>query len=159
MRYFSLLFFLLISAFVAGPYVSLYLLNDALMENDEAALTKYIDLEKIRDNHKKALAKQTQQMQQALGSQGSLFGNLLQSGAQALGDAAVEQTVTLASVREALRPPIAGDAYPSLFDALSFAFFESPTRFQVRLGELGENPVHFYLMLQDWNWRVAAVYN
>jgi hypothetical protein len=40
----------------------------------------------------------------------------------------------------------------------AFACFETPTRFLVRAGTLDKNPVHLYLTLQRWQWRVTTVF-
>jgi hypothetical protein len=71
-----------------------------------------------------------------------------------LGNLAVDESIDLNWIRSSLN--IKESA--SLRDSINFAIFESPTRFLVRLGNLGENPVHFYLTLTDWDWRLTGIY-
>ena len=44
-------------------------------------------------------------------------------------------------------------------DQLSYAFFDSPDSLLLRIGELGEDPVHARLTLQNAAWRITAIYN
>jgi hypothetical protein len=149
---------LLIAAALLWPYYTLYRLDNALANFDQASLNKLVNLEAVRKVHKDSMGSV---LDRALGPQA--FGQLpmvdmLRKGLNAAGDSAVDSSVDLQWIRDTLYPPPTNHAKPGLLGALSFAFFESPTRFLVRLGELGTTHVHFYLTLEDWNWRVTAVY-
>jgi hypothetical protein len=50
-------------------------------------------------------------------------------------------------------------AYPSIISDISFAFFEFPTKFLIRLGDLGSNPIYLRLQLENWQWRVTGIYD
>ena len=41
---------------------------------------------------------------------------------------------------------------------VSYAFFDSPAGFAVRLGAPDQTPVRFRMALQGFQWRVTAVY-
>ncbi|MCP4699457.1 MAG: DUF2939 domain-containing protein [Gammaproteobacteria bacterium] len=155
MKYIGLLLFLIFIIFLVAPYLAVYQLGDALIANDTAVLGKFIDLEAIRKEHKEVLQRH---VKRTVGRQNNMVTNFVRDGAKALGDAAVNAAVDMNWVRDSLKPPKKGGEYPSLFSAMSFGFFESPTRFLLRIGELGDDPIHAYLTLKDWNWRVTAVY-
>lgn len=156
MRFISALFSMAFFAFALSPYVNLYLLSKALESNDGAGMETYINLQAIRDNNKISIQQQAESLQKMVApdSGNTLFGSLVRD----VSGIAVDNMLTMDSVREALRPPVPSNEYPSLFSNTSFAFFESPTRFQVRIGELGQGPTHFYMRLEDWTWRVYAIY-
>ena len=46
----------------------------------------------------------------------------------------------------------------SLMGDMSYAFYESHDTFLVRLGELGSNPMHLRLRLQNNEWRVVEIF-
>lgn len=149
---------LLCSAAVLWPYYTLYQLDNALANFDQAALAKLVNLEAVRTTHKNSMG---DVLDRTLGPQA--FGQLpmmdmLRKGLNSAGSSAVDSTVDMQWIRDTLYPPPVNHAKAGLLGALSFAFFESPTRFLVRLGELGKTHVHFYLTLEDWQWRVTAVY-
>ena len=155
MRYFSGLIFFAIMAYLGWPYFHLYQLNDAVANNDKAALEKLIDFEAVQEVYQEDLKWRTEQM----ASSTRLLPDTIREGAEAivgsLGNLA-SKTVTIDTdwVLNQLR-----NRDGSLWEQLSFAFFESHTRFTIRLGKLGRNPVHIQMTLQDWNWRVGAIYD
>lgn len=174
----NLLVFLLFTAlmlYLGWPYFTLYRLDVALRSNDEAALNQLIDLQAIRATYKQRMSRQVNQAANALSVPANPLSSFLQSGAQALGDTAVDNTVNIAWVRERLlRDPALGGTSPAMLHNISFAFFERPWRFLTRIGELDGRPLHFYMAWQDlqldnpppdwfWQhgmnrWKVSAVY-
>lgn len=157
MRILYTLLFLVLTAFVAWPYVDLFRLDRALMENNQEVLEAIVDLDAVRKAHKASLERQ---VNQTVG-QGNAVSDILRRGAKWLGENAVNTVIDLNWVREALRwrrdgPP---DAYPSIISETSFAFFESPSRFLVRIGDLGQHPIHVRMALEDWHWRVVGIYD
>lgn len=152
MKYIGFLFFLLVISVIAWPYAGLYQLSEALANNDQAALAKLVDLDAVRTNYKHSL---DSKVKSTVGSSDDPLTNMVREGARMLGGTAVDISVDMTWVKNALQ----GDRAGTLMNMMSFAFFESPTRFLVRNGELGQNPVHFYMTLHDWNWRLSAVYN
>jgi hypothetical protein len=84
----------------------------------------------------------------------------LQQNLQRLGDAALEQTITLAWTRDTLKEAAAratGRQPPRFKDAVTFAFFESYDSFIIRLGELGRTATHVRMSLVDKTWRVTDI--
>jgi len=152
--------FLLFLAFGASPYITLYYLNQALVKNDTAALALYVDLPSVQTHQRASTQQQMDDylktMPQAFRSmleQSPQWASSLHQGAQAL----LQTQVDLTWVRDQLLVEQNGVSL-SLFTGFSFAFFESPTRFLVRIGSLDHKPVHFYLRFQDWSWQVTAIY-
>ena len=158
MRLLGYLFLILIIVFGVWPYYHLYRLDDALGRDDVPALSRLIDVGTLRENYKHRL-------ERGLGLQGggeNPTGALLwlQQNLGRLGDAALEQTITLEWARDSLKAAAAAatDERPAYFLAgVDFAFFESWDSFIVRLGELGAGATHVRLRLQDTTWRVTDI--
>ncbi len=153
----SWLLFLSLLAFGAWPYYQLYRLDKALVENDQRMLYKIVDLDAVRRRHKQVLE---QNLERLVGPQDNPVINFVRGGIRALGDSAYESIIDMDWVRDRLLATRreAHEQHFSLLGGFSFAFFETPIRFLARAGELGEDPVHLYLTLQNWRWRVTALY-
>ncbi len=151
MKYINFIIFLAIVAYIGSPYYHLYKLNNAVNSNDKAAFAKLIDIEAVRKVHKDNLAWQTQQMIPQQG-QGNILSEIARESAKILGNTAVDTMIDTNSILALLRQ------VSPLWDKVSYAFFESPTRFTIRIGELGRKPIHVQMSLQDWSWRITAIY-
>ena len=115
-----------------------------------------VDLEAVQDQIKRRLNKE---VDSSVGEVSNAFVDWLQEGIQRMGSEAVERMVTLDWVRGQLLSK-SGPGYPPGFrDQISYAFFDRPGGFLVRIGALGEEPVHFHLSLQGATWRMTALYN
>jgi len=156
MKYVSRLLFLVVIVYLGWPYFHLYQLHRAVINNDSAAIENLVDLKKVNQVFKDNLE---WQMNHMVNSQGNLFPEVVRQGAQTiigtLGNLAAETVVIDAQNLLKRLHKING----SLWEETTFAFFESPTRFTIRLGELGRNPIHIQMTLQDWFWRVTAIYD
>jgi len=149
--------FLAIVIYIGWPYVNLFRLDRALMSNDQQVLISLIDLDAIREKRKQHIERQFSSEAHS----GGMVTGLVKEGARLMGAATVDSMVTMEWVREKLRwhkDPHA-DIYPSIITDTSYAFFESPTRFLVRIGELGLNPVHLRMVFEDWRWRITEIYD
>lgn len=140
----------LILALVFGgwTYFNLYRLTAALVDQDDAALSVYVDLDRIRAQHVAALS-------HALGvTPGANGESLIQRSVEAVGTQAANTLIDLQWIRTQLSRPTGGKlGWPS------FAFYESPRRLLLRYGELGHEPVHAYFSLEDWKfWRLTEIY-
>lgn len=145
-------------AFGAWPYYEVYRLDEALGKDDTRVLEQLVDVPAIRRNYKKRL-------EGGLGIQpnprdaGSAMA-WLQQNLRHLGDAALEQAITLEWTSDTLKEAAsrATDEYPPYFmAAVSFACFESYDSFIIRLGELGRNATHVRMRLRDKAWRVTDI--
>ncbi len=148
---------LLLLAYVAWPYVTILRLDRALTNNDFDSLEYLVDLGAVQQAFKDRME---QGLQGTLGQDSGRMFDFIRGGISQLGGSAIEQLVTMEWVRAKLlskSDPGPGGT-PSLLKPVSFAFFESYDRFLIRIGQLGADPVHVRLRLQDWDWRVVAVY-
>jgi hypothetical protein len=143
-------------AFVAWPYYHVWALERAALDHDLAALAPLVDLPMVREQIKRRLNKE---VDSAVGEVSNAFVDWLQDGIRRLGANAVERLVTLEWVRAQLLAKTTPGERPGFIDRIDYAFFERPDRFLVRIGVLGEDPVHFRLSLQGAVWRVTALYN
>jgi len=148
MKYFSGLIFLAIITYFVWPYVHLYQLSNAVANNDQVAFNQLLDIETIRQNHKKNLEWKINH----LAPQQNPLSGMMREGAKIFGDTAVDTMIDANWILERLRQ------IGPLWDKVTFAFFESPTRFTIRLGELWQAPIQVEMTMQDWNWRVTAIY-
>jgi len=139
-------------AYVGSPYYHLYQLNNAVKNNDKAAFAQMIDIESVRKIHKDNIAWKTKQIVPQP-EQGNIISEMARQGAKILGNATVDTMIDANSMLAFLRR-----ASP-LWDKVSYAFFESPTRFTIRIGELGRQPIVVQMSLQDWYWRITAIYD
>ncbi len=143
-------------AFVAWPYYHLWRLDQAVVLNDRQALTGLVDLQAVREQIKRRLNKE---VDSAVGDVSNAFVDWLQDGIRRMGGDALNRLVTLEWVREQLLSKSASGTKPGFIDQISYAFFDRPDRFLVRIGVLGEEPVHFHLSLVGLRWRMTSLYN
>jgi hypothetical protein len=159
MRFLSTLLFIAVLAYGAWPYYHVYGLDRALQADNREKLEQLIDIAAVRTARKQQL---DHALDRTVGSDpGNPVTQMLRQGATALGGSSVDATVNLDWVREtlagrSLRP---GEPYPSLIDRIDFAFFEAPAEFLIRLGPLGDHPIHIVMTLDGWQWRVSAIYD
>lgn len=152
------LVFLVLLGFLAWPYYQVWQLDQAVALRDQAALARMVDLPEVRHQVKRRLNKDVSGAMEDMVS--NAFVEWIQDGLRRMGGDAVERLVTLDWVRDQLLskspppPPLTG-----FLDQISYAFFEAPNRFLIRIGELGDEPVHVRLSLQGGVWRVTGVYN
>lgn len=142
----------LLAVFIAWPYGTVYQLSGALKNNHQQTLTQLIDLQAVQQNYKQTVKQkmETGLVEQLIG-QGDAA-QAIRNTVQSLTNVGVNQVVDLNWVRDALAKDAKGNDYHEISDTLSFAFFESPQLFLVRLGELGQQPTHFYLKWQPWRF-------
>jgi hypothetical protein len=152
MKYINFIIFLAIIAYVGSPYYNLYKLNEAVNYNNKAAFAELIDIEAVRKVEKDNIAWKTKQIVPQQG-QGNIISEMARQSAQMLGNTAVDTMIDANSMLALLRKN------SPLWDKLSYAFFESPTRFIIRIGELGRQPIFVQMTLQDWSWRITAIYD
>jgi hypothetical protein len=148
---------LFLIVFFGLPYVQIYQLDNALKNNNVVELNKMIDLQAIREVQKESIQSNVKNM---IGSEKTkktdAFSNLMEQGAKMLSEAAVDSVVDIAWVKEEILKKTKGT---TIFSSMSFAFFESPTRFMIRIGEMREKPLYIQMTLTDWTWRVTALYS
>lgn len=149
--------FVAMLVYIGWPYANLFRLDRALMANDQESLASLIDLDAVREKRKQDIERE---VSRAIGP-GTMVPNIVQEGARWMGGATVDSMVTMEWVREKLRwhKNTGPDAYPSIITDTSYAFFESPTKFLVRVGDLGLKPVHLRMVFEEWKWRITEIYD
>ena len=156
MKTFLVILLLFLAAFVAWPYYHVWRLDQAVIRNDRGELADLVEIKTVREQIKRRLNKE---VDSAVGEVSNAFVDWLQDGIQRMGADAVNRLVTLEWVREQLLSKNGPQDPPGFWHRISFAFFDGPGDFLVRIGELGEEPVHFRLSLHAGNWRMTALYN
>jgi len=141
--------------YLAWPYLALWGLSRAVADADAGpdVLAARIDLAAVRGELRKKLNKDSPS---TIGKLSDPFILWLERGIRRLGTGALDELVTLDWVRERLTansPPGQG-----FLPQVSYAFFDSPAGFAVRLGTPDQTPVRFRMALQGFQWRVTAVY-
>jgi len=139
--------------YLAWPYLALWDLSRAVADAGPDVLAARIDLAAVRGELRNKLNKDSSS---TLGKLSDPFILWLERGIRRLGTGALDELVTVDWVRERLTansPPGQG-----FLPQVSYAFFDSPAGFAVRLGAPGQAPVHFRMALQGFQWRVTAVY-
>ena len=149
-------FVLLLLAFLAWPYTAIYRLDQALAENDRQAIESLIDVAAIRWEIKRKMNKN---VESSIGDVSNSFVDWLQDGIQRLGNDAVDSLVNLDWAAGQLRSKNPDPRHGGFIDQLSYAFFDGPDSLLLRIGELGDDPVHARLTLRDTAWRITAIYN
>jgi len=153
-----LLLFALV-AFIVWPYYHVYRLDNALGLNDMRTLEQLLDIPAIRRNYKERLEGGLSLPQPHPQDTDNPLA-WLQQNLWRLGDAALEQAITLLWARDTLKEAAAQatDRRPPYFmAAITFAFFESYDRFLIRLGDLGKNATHVRMTLQDKTWQITDI--
>jgi hypothetical protein len=147
---------LIVLAFVAWPYVQLNRLGRAIDENDEHELRRLVDVEAIRRRFKGIIDQNIEGVTERYDNPIIRF---VRGGVKELSGSSLE-SVDVAWVRNTLFAArhYPGNQGPQLLGGFSFGFFEAPSRFLIRAGKLGQEPIHLYMSLKDWKWRVTAVF-
>jgi len=150
------LLFLLLIVYIAWPYVAVYRLDRALAVNDRDELVKLIDVDAIRRQLRGRLDREIEGVAERYDN--PIF-RFLRGGAKELTSTTFED-IDYEWVREFVQETQRRSATQRrpVLGSFSFAFFESPRRFLIRVGEMGENPVHLRMTLQGWQWRVSALF-
>ncbi|MCG6939664.1 MAG: DUF2939 domain-containing protein [Thiohalocapsa sp.] len=151
-------YLLLLAALGYGlwPYYTVFRLDDAVRAADPKALAPYVDLAAIKANYQRRLARAVPAFEPRSGAGADQVVSWLKTNLGRLGDAALDQAITLDWVRNALREAAerTTGSRPALFiDAIDFAFFESWNRFVIRVGPIG-NATHVVLGLDGKDWRI-----
>lgn len=158
MRYILYLFLLGLVAFGLWPYTTVFRLDGALGQSDADALAQFVDLPAIRANYKARITAGADQLLPPTDQNSTMA--WIRQNLSRLGDAALDQAITLPWVYETLRQAITAttrQSPPSLLSGIDFAFFESYDRFLIRIGDLGRNPTHIRLTLEGKEWKITDI--
>ena len=155
MKFLCMLILLAVTAYVIWPFYHIYQLSSAITNNDKVAFEELIDIKSIKKVHKENLE---WQINNTIGNEkGNLVIDVMREGAKVLGNTTTDVIITTESIFRTLQKKRG-----SILEQFSFAFFDSIylTRFVIRLGKLGQNPIHVHMTRQDdWYWRITAIYD
>ncbi|RLJ19161.1 hypothetical protein DJ031_09005 [bacterium endosymbiont of Escarpia laminata] len=156
MKSLLLFLFLLVAAYMIWPFTAVFQLDRAMQESDREAFAGLVDIPSIREQIKRKMNKD---LESGIGEVSSKFATWLQNGIQTLGNSAVEHLVDLEWAAAQLRAHNPNPRKGGFLRQLDYAFFDAPDSLLLRIGDLGDDPVHARLTLKEWNWRVTAIYN
>lgn len=147
---------LIISAYLIWPYLQLWRLQCAAIQNNQQLLANLVDLTAVRESIKRRLNKD---LPESNISPSDIFINWIQDGLHRMGNQAIEQLVTLDWVQQQiLSNLIPGILYCSP-NNISYAFFIQLNQFLARIGKIENNPVYIKFKLTTHGWQVIMVYN
>ncbi len=149
MKYIISVLILAMLVYVAWPYAYVYRIDKALTESDRGTLKRLVDLGAIRSEIKRNIDRD---MDTALGAGPDGVLGWLKSKISEIGERAIDESIDLGWVSRVLT------ADGPLRQQTTHAFFESWNEFVIRLGELGQEPVHVRMTLSGGNWRITAIY-
>lgn len=155
---------------VAGPYLAVRAIGQAIERNDARALSRHVDFPALRESLKRQVGDRVIRSV-GIDAQSSLLGAIGLQLAGGVVDAAVETMVTpygLAAVaegrqvwRRASQPPVStgGAAAATGGDPLADARhrFESPSRFTASIDDDSGRPVVFVLTRRGLRWRLSDI--
>lgn len=156
-RLLGYLLMLAVLAYGLWPYYTVFRLDDAVREAEPAALAPFVDLAAIQANYAARINTPVPAFEPRGGPGADQVVLWLNTNLPRLGDAALDQAITLEWVQSSLREAAqrTTESRPALFiDAIDFAFFESWNRFVIRLGPVGSE-THVVLGLKKKDWRIV----
>jgi len=136
------------------PYLVLWRIDHAALQAEPAALAPYVDLKAVR---RAITLKLNKDATSTIGTLSDPFIHWLQSAIAADGSGTIRRLVTLRWVREQLLKH-RGTRDAGFLPGLSYAFFDAPDEFRVRIGPPSANPTEVRMRLRHFRWRITAVY-
>jgi hypothetical protein len=158
MRLFGYLILFALIGYGVWPYFTVFRLDEAINQEGTAQLSTMADLPAIRANYKSRVTAGVDGLFPS-GDPDSVTGWIRQN-VDRLGDSALEQAITLPWVRDTLRGAVTkatGQSPPYLLGGIDFAFFESHSRFLIRIGDLGHSPTHVRMTRQGTDWKITDI--
>lgn len=143
-------------AFLFWPYLTIWRLDSATRSTDPADLAGLVDMESIRNEIKKKLNKDSASSIDTLSDP---FIRWLEEGIQLMGSEAVDRLVTQEWVRTRLLAHSGPGDDQGFLGQVTYAFFEIPDGFRLRIGEPHDDPVEVRLQLSGVSWRITALYH
>lgn len=151
----------LTALYLASPYLALWRLDRTAVNGPTAALGPLVDIEAVQDQIRRRLNKE---QDSRIGEVSGPFIDWIQRTIRGQDADALRATVTPAWLRSLLLTHAQDSA--GFWPAISYAFFETPTRFRVQLGSAREAaaresdpaPVHLILEWRGLGWQVTAAY-
>lgn len=143
---------LVLLAYLAWPYVTLWRLDRALTQGDTRDLAALVDLDAVRDEIRRKLNKESSSTLDAVSD---VFIDWLEQAIRRNGTGALDQQVDLDWVRSRLLSHSAPGT--GLLGALSSAYFDHPLHLALRIGAPEASPVYARLTFNGVGWRLTAL--
>lgn len=159
LRILGLLLLLTVVGYGLWPYYTVLRVTSALEQPEAEALAPYVDLPALRSHYQRRVGDSVDGFVPAGHGDAEEVLGWLAENLKRLGDAALEQAITLGWVQETLRQAVrrAAPGSTDLLSGIDFAFFESWDRFVVRLGALGDAPTFVVLSYVGGEWLVTDI--
>jgi hypothetical protein len=135
------------------PYVNLWRLNEIVLEEPPAALSRLVDIDSVRDQILRRLNKDAES---SIGQVSDPFIEWIEQGIRAPGNERLEHSVTLEWLHQLLANH--GSAERGFLPAVRYAFYAPPNGFLVRIGAADDAPVYLRMQLGWLGWRFTAAY-
>ena len=145
----------LLLLFLAWPYAVLWKIDQAVRAGDTESLADLVDLSSVRAQIKKKLNKDANS---SIDEVSDAFIRWLAEGIGISGSQAVDLLVTVPWIRARLLDHSAGDGSNGFLGQVTYAFFDAPDSFVVRIGSADSTPVWLRLALHGLHWRICALY-
>lgn len=145
----------IMTAYLLWPYATLWRLDTAVRSSTPQNLVDLVDLAAVRSELKSKLNKDANSSIDYLSDPFILW---LEEGIQAMGGEAVDRLVTLEWIREQLLTHSPPGPDPGFLSQITHAYFDAPDGFRLSIGPEYAHPVQVRLRLDDFSWRIAAVY-
>lgn len=162
LRWLGVALILTLCLYLVSPYLSLWRLDQTAVNGPTAALEPLVDLKAIREQIRRRLNKD---QDSAIGEVSDAFIDWVQQTLRHGDEDVLGQTISLAWIRERLLTH--SDGNQGFWPALTYAFFETPTRFRVRIGaptradassSTHDPPPVSLLLERGWlRWRMSAI--
>lgn len=146
---------ILLFLYALWPYVTLWRIDQALSSDDPGDFADLVDLESVRMEITRRLNKEAGSV---IGELSDSFIRWLEAGISVMGNQAVEHLVTLDWVRDRLAGKGGDEQGAGFLSRVTYAFFDAPDRFVVRVASTGKDPVWVTLSLKGLSWRISALY-
>ncbi|WP_295880950.1 DUF2939 domain-containing protein [uncultured Thiohalocapsa sp.] len=157
LRLLGYLLILAVLGYGLWPYYTVFRVDDAVRDADPETLAPFVDLAAIQARYAKRIRTAVPAFEPRPDPGADQVVVWLKSNLPRLGDAALDQAITLEWVQSSLREAAqrTTESRPALFmDAIDFAFFEAWNRFVIRVGPLGSE-THVVLGLDGKDWRIV----
>lgn len=164
MRRLLLLLAILVAAYVGYPYLTLYWLDQALLNDDQEALERLVDFPQVRADLKAEMqgqvlekAAEVKEKRPILGTFGEALTKLVAPG---LVDSSVDGMVTPEAILSNPTVVEHREKNESFVDFITYAFFTAPARFifDLKDPEKPDSPTVTAIMkLDGFRWRVVGV--
>lgn len=164
MRRLFLLLLILLAAYIAYPYWTLYRLERALLTDNAETLQKIVDFPAIRASAKAQVEGGLMEKSQELGEKRPVLGDIGEALTKMLAPSVVGGTVdSLVTPEAVLNNPTVVEHRKKdegFWDYMTYAFFSSPTTFRVDAknpNEADAPTITSIMTLEGFRWRVTHV--